>query len=176
MISTPEWVSLCAGGCNVLLEGSDESTESAVLFLAPYLCAPVVWKPPHAPFALPSQCGALVLQNVAALSRQEQAELLRWLENSTVRTQVVSTTVQPLFPLVDRGLFDEALYYRLNVILLCVGSSLDSGNRAAPSLPLGKSPHTARWSIVGRAGFEPGHEGTLPRHALVGRHDLERER
>ena len=54
------------------------------------------------------------------MSRQEQAELLRWLENSTDRKQVVSTTVQPLFPLVDRGLFDETLYYRLNVMLLSV--------------------------------------------------------
>jgi hypothetical protein len=136
MISTPEWVSLCARRHNVLLEGSDESTESLVLFLAPYLCRPVVWKPPHAPVALPSgACGALVLQNVGALSRPEQAELLRWLESSTDRKQVVSTTVQPLYALVERGLFDEALYYRLNVILLCVDASGHGWHPAAPSLP-----------------------------------------
>jgi hypothetical protein len=140
MISTPEWVSLCAARHNVLLEGSDESTESLVLFLAPYLCRPVVWKPPHAPVALPSgACGALVLQNVGALSRPEQAELLRWLDNSTDRKQVVSTTVQPLFPLVERGLFDEALYYRLNIMLLCVDASGHDANPAAPALPLGNS-------------------------------------
>ena len=140
MISTPEWVSVCARRHNVLLEGSDESTESAVLFLAPYLCRPVVWKPPHGPVALPSgECGALVLQNVEALSRSEQTELLRWLENATDRKQVVSTTVQPLFPLVERGLFDEALYYRLNVMLLSVDASGQGGNPAASSLPLGKS-------------------------------------
>jgi hypothetical protein len=140
MVSTPEWISLCAGRHSVLLEGSDESTESVVLFLAPYLCRPVVWKPPHAPVALPSgECGALVLQNVGALSRPEQAELLRWLENSTDRTQVVSTTVQPLFPLVERGLFDAALYYRLNIMLLCVDASDDCGNPVPSPLPLGKS-------------------------------------
>lgn len=140
MIATPEWISLCAGRHNVLLEGSDESTESVLLFLAPYLCRPVVWKPPHAPVALPSSgCGALVLQNVGALSRPEQVELRRWLDSSTDRKQVVSTTVQPLFPLVERGLFDAALYYRLNVILLCVDASGHDGRPAAASLPLGKS-------------------------------------
>ena len=139
MISTPEWVSLCARRHNVLLEGSDESTESVLLFLAPYLCRPVVWKPPHAPVVLPSGgCGALVLQDVGALSRPEQSELFRWLENSIDRKQVVSTTVQPLFPLVERGLFDEALYYRLNVMLLSVNARHD-GNPVAPSLPLGES-------------------------------------
>jgi hypothetical protein len=145
MISTPEWVSLCTGRHSVLLEGSDESTESVVLFLAPYLCRPVVWKPRHAPVALPSGgCGALVLQNVGALSRPEQAELLRWLENSSDRTQVVSTTVQPLFPLVERGLFDEALYYRLNIMLLCVDAGDSGGNPAAPSLRWENPSRTAR--------------------------------
>ena len=134
LISTPEWRSLCTQRPNVLLEGSDESTESMVLFLAPYLCRPVLWKSSHAPFALPTgECGALVLQNVAAMGRQEQAELLQWLDSPTERKQVVSTSGQPLFPLVGRGLFDEALYYRLNVIRLCVDSSLHGEQPATPS-------------------------------------------
>lgn len=120
----PEWRSLCTQRLNLLLEGSEESTEGVLLFLAPYLRKPVLWKPSQAPFAHPTgECGALVLQNVAALGREEQSEVLRWLDDSSGRTQVVSTTAQPLFPLVARGLFDEALYYRLNVVLLCVDSS-----------------------------------------------------
>ena len=134
LISTPEWRSLCAQRPNVLLEGSDESTESVVHFLAPYLCRPVLWKASHAPFARPmGQCGALVLQNVAAMGRQEQAELLQWFDSSKERKQVVSTSGQPLFPMVGRGLFDEALYYRLNVIRLCVDSSLHGEKPATPS-------------------------------------------
>ena len=50
----------------------------------------------------------------------EQAALLRWLEGD--RKQVVCTTAQPLFPLVDRGLFDETLYYRLNIARVAVGA------------------------------------------------------
>ena len=120
----PEWGSLCIQRPNVLLQGSDESTEGVVLFLAPYLRRPVAWKPSQAPFALPAKaCGALVLQNVAALNREEQSELCRWLDDDNQRTQLVSTTAQPLFPFVERGLFDEALYNRLSVVLLWVDSS-----------------------------------------------------
>jgi hypothetical protein len=124
LISTPEWRSLCRERHNLLLEGSEESTEGVLLFLAPYLRKPVFWKPSPAPFTRSTlECGALVLQNVAALGRPEQSELLQWLDESNGRSQVVSTTAQPLFPLVGRGLFDEALYYRLNVVLLSVDSS-----------------------------------------------------
>ena len=66
-------------------------------------------------------CGALVVQNVSALDSDEQAALLRWLDAD--RKQVVSTTAQPLFPLVASGLFDKALYYRLNVTLLSIDST-----------------------------------------------------
>jgi len=132
IISKPEWGSLCTQQPNVLLEGSKESTEAVVLFLTPYLRRPVLLKPPHGPFALPpDQCGALVLQNVAAMRPGEQSELLRWLDASRDRKQVVSTSWRPLFPMVGHGLFDEALYYRLNVVLLCV----DSSRRDADTAP-----------------------------------------
>ena len=74
------------------------------------------------PLELPTdECGALVLQNVCALDRHEQAALSRWLDAS--RKQVVATTVDSLFQLVARGLFDEALYYRLNTTLMRIDST-----------------------------------------------------
>jgi len=73
------------------------------------------------PLELPTdECGALVIRNVSALDRHEQAALLRWLEGD--RKQVVATSVDPLFPLIARKRFDEALYYRLNVMLLRIDS------------------------------------------------------
>lgn len=129
LISAFEWDCLRAGRHNVLLEGPDDSTDRLVRLLEPWLRRPLLWRPSAAPFARPSgECGALVLRNVWALGRSEQAEVLRWLDDPNERKQVVSTTARSLFPLVERGLFDERLYYRLNVILLRV----DAG-AAAPS-------------------------------------------
>src|SRR5574339_281604 len=113
VMATPDWVSLCTRRPNVLLEGSQDWTDTLALFLVPYLRRPVVWKRSEA-FAPPTEeCGALVLQNVGVLGPEAQSNLLRWLDRSDERKQVVSTTEDPLFPLVQRGVFDEALYYRL---------------------------------------------------------------
>jgi hypothetical protein len=116
-----EWCSVCAARQNMLLEGPAAWTEAVLFLLEPHLRTPVAWRRPRAPFALPTgECGALVLENVAALGGGEQARLLAWLDDPSHRTQLVSTTPRALFPLVMRGLFDETLYYRLNVLLLQV--------------------------------------------------------
>lgn len=121
---TGEWRSVCTARHNVLLEGPAASTEAVVRLLEPHLREPVAWKRPRAPLELPTgECGALVLQDIAALGGEEQTRLLGLLDDGTRRKQVVSTTTHPLFPLVARGLFDEALYYRLNVVLLHVVGS-----------------------------------------------------
>jgi transcriptional regulator of acetoin/glycerol metabolism len=122
LLSTPEWRSVCTRQHNVMFEGPEHATESLLLLLQPHLRTPAIWKRAPMPPELPAdQCGALVLQNVSALDSHEQAALLKWLD--TDRTQVVSTTVYPLFPLVARGLFDEMLYYRLNVTLMSIDST-----------------------------------------------------
>ena len=118
VITTPEWASLCTRRPNVVLEGSPHWTESIVLFLAPHLRRPISWTRSEA-FAPPGgECASLVIEQVGSLRHEAQLELLQWLERADKRRQVVSTTEQPLFTLVGRGLFDESLYYRLNVILL----------------------------------------------------------
>src|SRR6185503_13466816 len=107
----------------MLFEGPDEVTETLLSLLEPHLRLPVVWTSSQSLGAFPSaSSGALVLRDVAALGRHEQTRLLGWLDDRHGRKQVVSTTAQPLFPWVARGHFDEALYYRLNVIRVCVDS------------------------------------------------------
>jgi hypothetical protein len=133
IISALDWDRVCTGRHNVLLEGPDESTDDLVRLLEPHLRAPVLWRPVPAASALPAgDCGTLVLQNVGALGRVEQADLRRWLDVSGGRKQVISTTARSLFPLVERGLFDEALYYRLNVMLLCVSPGAASERLTDP--------------------------------------------
>lgn len=105
---------------NVLLMGTDAVIEDALARLMPTLREPIqIWNPPD-PLELPSpaQSGTLVLREVGALSPVDQCRLLKWLELSAGRTQVVSTTTAPLMLLVDAGLFHDTLYYRLNV--MCV--------------------------------------------------------
>ena len=119
LILPPEWLDIGRHRCNALLVGPEDATERLLMLLRPYLREPVVWVgAQHAPLELPTECGALVLQNVSAWGTHDQATIVRWLE--THRTQLISTSTQSLFPLIARGLFDEALYYRLNVMLLSV--------------------------------------------------------
>jgi Sigma-54 interaction domain len=107
---------------NVLIEGPVEATSAALVQMQPHIREPIVWKPPQAPLELPgSEASALILENIAALSAEEQARLLAWLGGHRTRPRVVSTTDRPLFAFVTRGDFDQRLYYRLNVVLLQVG-------------------------------------------------------
>ena len=118
-----EWTTLCAKRHSVLLEGSAEATNATLLLLQPHLRQPVAWSQPQTPHQLPSRdAGAFVLRDVAALSASDQARLLEWSDGSRSSAQIVSTTEGPLFALVVRGLFDATLYYRLNIMLLRVGS------------------------------------------------------
>lgn len=101
----------------ILLEGPVVSTEAVLSLLLPYLRRPVTWNWNGTPLALPPDGGgALILRNVAGLTPDEQARLKAWLTEPTRQTQVVSTTVSPLFPLVNRHQFDSALYYLLSVV------------------------------------------------------------
>ena len=117
--STAEWSCICTGRHNVLLEGPRACTDAVLHLLKPYLGESVTLKRSGAPLELhTSMRGALVVHDISAFSGPEQDRILGWLDDPHSRTQVVCTTTEPLFPLVERGLFDETLYYRLNVILL----------------------------------------------------------
>jgi hypothetical protein len=100
----------------ILLEGPEVSIEAVLSLLGPYLREPVTWSRPGTRQLPADNCGALVLQNVSRLNRDDQARLLAWLNDATHQTQIVSTTTTPLFPLVCANQFDATLYYRLNVV------------------------------------------------------------
>lgn len=134
LISMPEWHGVCTRPHNAILEGPEHVTDSLLLLLAPSLRPPTLWKRAPTPLHLPAgECRSLVLRNVSALDRDGQATLLRWLDAG--RKRVISTTAYPLFPLIAGGLFDEALYYRLNVMLLRAsgGSTAGIARRVQPA-------------------------------------------
>jgi Sigma-54 interaction domain len=110
---------LRAPAANVLIEGPASATDDVVLALRMHLREPLVSDLAHAPLHLPDGAATpMILRNVAALTADDQARLLAWLQGEGFGAQVVSTTERPLFRLVAQGLFDAALYYRLNILLL----------------------------------------------------------
>jgi len=117
-----EWRVARSARVNVLLVGSDGLVETIVDALRPYFCEPIaVWHPTSGLVLPPiGDPGTLILQDVGAMSKDDQSRLCDWLEVTAGRTRVVSTTRQPLFPLLEGGAFVETLYYRLNVLCLQV--------------------------------------------------------
>jgi sigma-54-interacting transcriptional regulator len=128
--SQTEWTILRARRNNVILEGPVDATNAALHLLQPHIREPIVWNRPQEALELPSEeTRALILRDVASLNHHDQTRLLVWIGGSS-HTQIISTTERPLFALIAQGLFDETLYYRLNVMLLHVGSNNPPGVRA----------------------------------------------
>jgi hypothetical protein len=120
--SAADWRRAATAQHSMLVEGPEASIQAALQLLTPYLREPVTWLQRGISQALPAPgSGALVMQNIAALDRQDQERLRVWLDDAAHRSQVVATSAYPLFPLVDCGLFDATLYYRLNVVRFSVG-------------------------------------------------------
>jgi hypothetical protein len=108
--------------CNVLVEGGRAATTAVLRLLLPSTREAVVWHKPYAPLKLPDRTtNTFILRNAASLSANDQGRLLDWFGDPGWRTQIISTAESPLFTLVQGGLFDATLYYRLNVMLLRVG-------------------------------------------------------
>ena len=123
-----EWRMLSEHRCNVLLEGAVTTTDAVLHLLQPLLGEPIQWHGPHEPLDLPSgQTRTLIVRDAAALGGDDQRRLLVWSRETGVGTQIISMTPRPLFALVAAGVFDAALYYRLNVMLLRVEASRPRG-------------------------------------------------
>jgi hypothetical protein len=115
----PEWVVLRRWRPNVLIAGTFETTEAVVATLLPYLQPPVYCWTPDTSLPAPQEVTTMLIRDVATLSLDQQQALLTWLDQAGPgHAQVVSTAALSLFPLVERSMFLEALYYRLNTVRL----------------------------------------------------------
>ena len=104
---------------NILLVGNDRQVSRLVrLAVADFNQAAVV-SCRNGQLRLPStslRAGTIVIRDVDALSSDDQVKLCEWLNTRSDRAQVVSTASAPIVPLVDSSLFNDALYYRLNMV------------------------------------------------------------
>jgi len=104
---------------NILLVGSDRQVSRLVRLSVADLHPAAVVSCRNGHLRLPStslRAGTIVIRDVDALSSDDQVKLCEWLDTRSDRTQVVSTASSPIVPLVDSSLFNDALYYRLNVV------------------------------------------------------------
>jgi transcriptional regulator of acetoin/glycerol metabolism len=68
----------------------------------------------------------MILHDVGAMGPADQIRLLEWSQQAAGHTQIVSTASTSLLPLVDAGMFNDMLYYRLNTVF--VDATVPSGN------------------------------------------------
>jgi hypothetical protein len=116
-----DWRALNATRPNLLLQGPDAATDGAIEALGPALGSPIHRWRADMPLPVPTERQeTLLLRNLIALTAERQAKLLRWLEVTDGRVQVISTTSVPVYPLTRRRLFLASLYYRLNVMCIDV--------------------------------------------------------
>ena len=102
---------------NLLIVGSDPA--AALVHIRPILRAPVVsWSPRETPHLPLLSCRTFIVRDLECLTSAQQEMLSALVTESAPDIQVVSMTRRPLFPFVRDGLFLEALYYRLNVVLI----------------------------------------------------------
>ena len=119
------------GAPNQLVTCPTSRFDAAIAHLVP-LCAP----PFHfcrfpGPLTLPaSTSGTLVLTNITELRLDQQLALYDWLESGTATTQIVSLSESSPSPLIEEGMFFEALYGRLSTVSVAVEVTRDARIRA----------------------------------------------
>jgi hypothetical protein len=105
---------------NALISGPLEAIDAFLDAARAELREPLLIVPCGHRFWL-TPAGTVVLQNIHLLDGDGQASLVSWMNDSTnVRTQILSTTSVPLLNGVRGGVFDSALYYRLNTLYFTV--------------------------------------------------------
>jgi hypothetical protein len=117
-IPTDSWLVLQASHPNVLVIQKDPHLRTRTLEAVLERTREPVWRCQGDALALPHEpVGTLLVPDVSRLSLEEQHQLLAWAETHRA-SQIITGSPTPLYPSVASGTFLDALYYRLNVLLL----------------------------------------------------------
>ena len=107
---------------NLLLCGPADAVNTTLATLRPSLQPPVYKWVHNTHQSLPHEfTGTLIFEHAASAHSEQQRSLLDWLGERTGRVQVISTTEEPLFALVQEGVFLDRLFYQLNTLYLELG-------------------------------------------------------
>jgi hypothetical protein len=119
-VAADDWSVLQTAHPNVLLIGSDQAVAGFLPLLLPLLQPPVVHSLDGRLTLPPDPGGTLILRDVQRLAASDQERLTAWLAEPARRTQVISTASCQLYPLVERKVLSEPLFYNLNVITIAL--------------------------------------------------------
>jgi alkanesulfonate monooxygenase SsuD/methylene tetrahydromethanopterin reductase-like flavin-dependent oxidoreductase (luciferase family) len=105
---------------NLLVVGHENEAVALIASLWPSLVTPIVVRHRGEPLRLSTipPAGTFVIYDVESLTRAEQDALHQWLNSGIGHAQVVSSASGALFAMVEAGVFNDALYYRLNVVTI----------------------------------------------------------
>jgi hypothetical protein len=113
-----DWETFLTTRANTVVVGNEDAALGLWTAVWPTLQKPIYWVDADR-LSLPRQsAGTLMLQGAHALSVSAQQRLFEWLDRDARAMRVLTTSAEPLFPLVEGGRFLEVLYYRLNMLLL----------------------------------------------------------
>jgi Sigma-54 interaction domain len=117
-LTPEEWDCVTNSRLNALLIGPKHVTGRLLRSVRSHLAHPVIRVFSPTPLVLPraDQVGTIILEDVGRLDMAAQMHLLEWLEGAVPRTRMIATSTVPLLPMVAAGIFDGALYYRLNLV------------------------------------------------------------
>jgi transcriptional regulator of aromatic amino acid metabolism len=130
-----EWDAVCRGHHNFLMVGTPSATDEMFAAMTPHLRKPLQLYSPKPGVSVPRPVeGTLVVSEAARLDADQQAQLLRWLDefDQRGRVQVVSLTARPLFSLVETGAFLADLYYKLNIVRIDLMGTRSVARNAGP--------------------------------------------
>ena len=117
-IPAADWQALVATHANTVIVGEEDAALRVWTAVWPSLQKPIHWVDADHLMLPRHQAGTLILPGVDTLTATAQQQLFDWLEHDDRGTRVLTTTPRPLFPLVESGSFLQALYYKLNMLLL----------------------------------------------------------
>jgi hypothetical protein len=105
---------------NLLVVGAENEVAALIASLWPSLVTPVAVRYRGEPLRLSTvpPVGTFVIYDLETLTCEEQDALYLWLHTGHGRGRVVSSASASLFPLVESGVFNDRLYYRLNVVTI----------------------------------------------------------
>jgi sigma54-dependent transcription regulator len=103
---------------NLLLIGHAAAAREHLLPMMPSLAEPIVGLD-GGDLHLPTEhVGTLLVWDIARLTRTNQEQLLEWMVGRQGSCRIIATSARSLFPDVQDGTFSDALYYRLNTVIV----------------------------------------------------------